>query len=45
MQSDVRGRERYYPAQVEPKWRRRWEETGLYRTDLTLAAAGRSTTT
>src|SRR5688572_27136337 len=38
MQDDVRGRERYYPAQVEPKWRRRWDESGLYRTDLTLAS-------
>ena len=38
MNGDDRGRERYYPAQVEPKWRQRWDESGLYRTDLTLAS-------
>jgi leucyl-tRNA synthetase len=38
MQSDGRGRKRHYPAQIEPKWRRRWEESGLYRTDLSLAS-------
>ncbi|HEX5503037.1 MAG TPA: leucine--tRNA ligase, partial [Thermomicrobiales bacterium] len=32
------GRERYDPRAIEPKWRRRWEESGLYRTDLTLAS-------
>ena len=37
MQDDGRGRERHYPARVEPKWRRRWDESGLYRTDLSLA--------
>ena len=38
MNSDDRGRNRYYPAQVEPKWRQRWDESGLHRTDLTLAS-------
>jgi leucyl-tRNA synthetase len=33
-----RGRERYSPSSIEPKWRRRWEESGLYRTDLTLGS-------
>ena len=37
MVDDARGRERYYPGQVEPRWRRRWDESGLYRTDLALA--------
>ncbi len=27
--------ERYDPAAIEPRWQRRWEELGLYRTDLT----------
>jgi leucyl-tRNA synthetase len=31
-----RGRERLDPQAVEAKWRRRWEESGLYRTDLAL---------
>ncbi len=35
------GRERYNPAAIEPKWRRRWEESGLYRTDLTLSSGKR----
>jgi leucyl-tRNA synthetase len=26
------------PGAIEERWRRRWEETGLYRTDLNLAA-------
>jgi leucyl-tRNA synthetase len=26
--------ERYNPGEIEPKWQARWEETGLYRTDL-----------
>ena len=30
-------RERYNPQEIEPKWMQRWEESGLYRTDLTLA--------
>src|SRR3954447_10741450 len=30
-------RERYNPQEIEPKWMRRWEESGLYRTDLTLS--------
>jgi leucyl-tRNA synthetase len=30
-------RERYNPREIAPKWQRRWEEDGLYRTDLTLA--------
>jgi leucyl-tRNA synthetase len=33
---DARGRGRYDPQAVEAKWRRRWEESGLYRTDLAL---------
>ncbi len=31
------GRERYNPQEIEPKWQARWQESGLYRTDLTLA--------
>ena len=31
------GRERYNPQAIEPKWQARWQETALYRTDLTLA--------
>ena len=31
------GRERYTPQEIEPKWQARWQETALYRTDLTLA--------
>ena len=31
------GRERYAPQEIEPKWQARWQETALYRTDLTLA--------
>jgi leucyl-tRNA synthetase len=27
----------YDPRQIEDRWRRRWDETGLYRTDLDLA--------
>jgi leucyl-tRNA synthetase len=30
-------RERYTPQESEPKWQARWQETALYRTDLTLA--------
>jgi leucyl-tRNA synthetase len=30
------GRERYNAPEIEPKWQQRWEETGLYRTDLAL---------
>jgi leucyl-tRNA synthetase len=26
--------ERYQPTEIEPRWQRRWEELGLYRTDL-----------
>jgi leucyl-tRNA synthetase len=26
--------ERYDPGSIEPRWQRRWEEIGLYRTDL-----------
>ncbi len=26
--------ERYQPAEIEPRWQRRWDELGLYRTDL-----------
>ncbi|HEY8439382.1 MAG TPA: leucine--tRNA ligase [Candidatus Limnocylindrales bacterium] len=26
--------ERYDPAEIEPRWQRRWDELGLYRTDL-----------
>jgi leucyl-tRNA synthetase len=26
--------ERYDPAAIEPRWQARWEELGLYRTDL-----------
>src|SRR5689334_22868362 len=26
--------ERYDPTEIEPRWQRRWEEIGLYRTDL-----------
>ena len=29
--------DRYDPTAIERKWRARWEESGLYRTDLTLA--------
>jgi leucyl-tRNA synthetase len=29
--------DRYDPTPIEQKWRMRWEESGLYRTDLTLA--------
>ncbi len=29
--------DRYDPIPIERKWRGRWEESGLYRTDLTLA--------
>jgi leucyl-tRNA synthetase len=29
---------RYDPGEVEERWRRRWEETGLYRTDLELSS-------
>jgi len=31
------GRERYTPQESEPKWQARWQESALYRTDLTLA--------
>ncbi|MGI8858395.1 MAG: leucine--tRNA ligase [Thermomicrobiales bacterium] len=31
-------RERYNPRAIEERWRARWEETGLYRTDLTLTS-------
>jgi leucyl-tRNA synthetase len=31
-------RGRYNPAEIEPKWQRRWEETRLYDTDLTLSS-------
>lgn len=34
MSADVSSRERYDPRAVERKWRDRWEQTGLYRTDL-----------
>jgi leucyl-tRNA synthetase len=34
------GRERYAPQTIEPKWQARWQETALYRTDLTLADGG-----
>jgi leucyl-tRNA synthetase len=37
MQRDGRDHQRYSPAQIEPKWRRRWDQSGLYRTDLSLA--------
>ncbi len=30
-------RERYNPQEIEPKWMQHWDQTGLYRTDLTLA--------
>ncbi len=30
-------RDRYTPQESEPKWQARWQETALYRTDLTLA--------
>lgn len=30
------GRERYNPQEIEPKWQQRWQESGLYTTDLTL---------
>src|SRR4051794_6554639 len=30
--------DRYDPTPIERKWRARWEESGLYRTDLTLAS-------
>jgi leucyl-tRNA synthetase len=26
--------ERYNPAEIEPRWQRRWEEQGIYRVDL-----------
>jgi leucyl-tRNA synthetase len=29
-------RERYAPGEIEPKWQARWQESGLYRTDLSL---------
>jgi leucyl-tRNA synthetase len=32
-------RERYNPHAIEERWRTRWDETGLYRTDLTLASS------
>jgi leucyl-tRNA synthetase len=31
---ESRVEERYDPAEVEARWRRRWDETGLYTTDL-----------
>src|SRR5438067_8832734 len=31
-------RERYNPHAIEERWRARWEESGLYRTDLTPAS-------
>jgi len=30
--------DRYDPTPIEQKWRKRWEESGLYRTDLTLTS-------
>jgi leucyl-tRNA synthetase len=30
--------DRYDPTPIEQKWRTRWEESGLYRTELTLAS-------
>ncbi|MGI8688421.1 MAG: leucine--tRNA ligase [Thermomicrobiales bacterium] len=30
--------DRYDATPIEQKWRKRWEESGLYRTDLTLAS-------
>ena len=32
-----RERERYSPQEIEPKWQARWQESGLYRTDLALS--------
>lgn len=32
----VAARERYNPQEIEPRWQRHWEETGLYDTDLSL---------
>src|SRR5688572_2481706 len=29
--------DRYNPSEIERKWRRRWEESGLYHTDLALS--------
>jgi leucyl-tRNA synthetase len=36
--TQAEARERYNPHIIEERWRARWEETGLYRTDLTLAS-------
>jgi leucyl-tRNA synthetase len=37
-QTQAEARERYNSHVIEERWRARWEETGLYRTDLTLAS-------
>ena len=37
-QTQAEARERYNPHVIEERWRTRWEETGFYRTDLTLAS-------
>ncbi|MGI8854141.1 MAG: hypothetical protein ACR2JW_00190, partial [Thermomicrobiales bacterium] len=37
-QTQAEARERYNPRAIEERWRARWEETGLYRTDLTLTS-------
>ncbi len=34
MVSDRTRIDRYDPAAIEPRWQDRWEELGLYRTDL-----------
>ena len=36
--------ERYDPTAIEPRWQARWEELGLYETDLHDDDAAASTT-
>ncbi len=33
-QQAVTKSERYNPAEIEPRWQQRWEESGIYKTDL-----------